>query len=82
MLATESSNPHATNVVIGKTVATLLSVTLRAPMHNQTARQTSTLQRTPRARAETGSSAILLRDLDHRLPDGAVAHGVHAGQPY
>ena len=61
MLATECSNPPATNAVVGKTVARILSVTLRAPMHNQTARQTSTLQRTPRARAETGSSAILLR---------------------
>ena len=61
MLATECSNPPATNAVVGKTVARILAVTLRAPMHNQTARQTSTLQSTPRGRAETGSSAILLR---------------------
>src|SRR5678815_3829941 len=61
MLATECSNPQATNAVIGKTVARILSVTLRAPMHNQTARQTSTLQRIPRTTAETGSRAILLR---------------------
>ena len=61
MLTTECSNPHATNAVIGKTVARILSVTLRAPMHSQTARQTSTLQRTPRTKAETGSRAILLR---------------------
>jgi hypothetical protein len=30
--------------VIGKTMASILSVTLRAPMHNQTAKQTSVVR--------------------------------------
>ena len=39
----------------------------RALMHNQTARQTNTLRRMPRARAGTG-------------PSDTVAHDMHAGQ--
>ncbi len=51
MLAMLCSNPAATNAVIGKMIAAILSTVLRALKVSQTARQTRVLQRIPRVRA-------------------------------
>jgi hypothetical protein len=49
IFAIECSHPDATNAVIGGMIATILSVVVRALKHNQTARHTRALQKTPRA---------------------------------
>lgn len=84
MLATESSNPHATNAVIGKEDGgeNLIGHTPSAhaqPDGKTDQHVTEDAARKGRDRIERDLAA---RDPDHRLPDRAVAHGVHAGQPY
>src|SRR5215213_5281933 len=59
MFATECSKPAATKAETGKRTASTLSPVLRAPIESQTARQTSTLQRTPRNRARSNGRATL-----------------------
>ena len=49
MFAMLCSNPAATNAAMGKIMARILSVVLRALYVNQTARQTNALQRIPSA---------------------------------
>jgi hypothetical protein len=56
MLAMLCSNPAATKAAMGKTTATALSTTLRPAIAIQTAMQTSTLHRIPRANASSGGS--------------------------
>lgn len=51
MFATECSNPSATKAVIGKTMAMIFPLTVRALSDNHTARQTSVLHSTPRMKA-------------------------------
>ena len=55
MLATLCSNPAATKAVMGKMMARILSVTLRAEIQSQTAKQTSALHMAPSAMAWTKS---------------------------
>ena len=59
MLATECSNPAITNAAIGKMISTTLSVRLRPAKLSHTAKQTRTLQSTPRKKPSIGESTSL-----------------------
>lgn len=72
ILATECSKPSAAKAVIGKMIARILPETRCALIDNQTARQTSALQRTPRTKAS---------DQDNDTFPVAIAVAVSATAP-
>ena len=84
MLAPECSNPQAPNAVIGKEDGdeNLIGHTPRSHARPDCQTVWHVAEDAARKGRDRIERDLAARDLDHRLHDGAVAHDVHAGQPY
>ena len=77
MFAMLCSKPAATNAEIGKTIAAILSKTVRPPVASQTARQTSAFARIPRPKTAMKDRSVFAAAVDRAVTPTAASPSRH-----